>query len=76
MLIAQENVKRAEAGQEALTQQHIAHETGLPLSVVNGLVTGRNQRVDFKTLDRLCTFFAVQPCEILEHVQEGGHAEQ
>ena len=74
LIIARENVKRAESGQAPLTQQQIANATGLPLSVVNGLATGRSQRVDFKTLDRLCSFFRVQPGELLvwEPRQEGG----
>lgn len=65
LLVARENVKRAQEGQPQLSQQQIARDTGLPPSVVNGLVTGRSQRVDFKTLDRLCTYFKVQPGDLL-----------
>jgi DNA-binding Xre family transcriptional regulator len=65
LVIARENLKRLEQGQPTLTQPFIAEQTGLALSVVNGLITGRSQRVDFKTLDKLCTFLQVQPGEIL-----------
>lgn len=67
-LIALENVKRAEQGRPSLTQQEIARDTGLPLSVVNGLATGRSQRVDFKTIDKLCEYFHVQPGDLFEHI--------
>jgi DNA-binding Xre family transcriptional regulator len=36
------------------------------LSVINGLMTGRTQRLDFSTLDRLCTFFRIQPGSLLQ----------
>ncbi len=77
LLIARENVRRAETGQPPLTQQQVATATGLPLSVVNGLMTGRSQRVDFKTLERLCSFFHVQPGDLLVYdltqaEEEGG----
>lgn len=64
LLIARENVRRAEQGQPTLSQATVAHETGIAPSVINGLVTGRTQRVDFQTIDRLCAFFKVQPGEL------------
>jgi DNA-binding Xre family transcriptional regulator len=64
LLIARENVRRAEQGQPPLSQADVAAGAKLPPSVVNGLATGRQQRVDFKTIDRLCTFFKVQPGEL------------
>lgn len=65
LLIARESVRRAEQGLPPLSQAEVAEKAKLPPSVVNGLVTGRQQRVDFKTIDRLCTFFRVQPGELL-----------
>lgn len=64
LLIARENVRRAEQGLPPLSQAEVAANAKLPPSVVNGLVTGRQQRVDFKTIDRLCSFFKVQPGEL------------
>jgi DNA-binding Xre family transcriptional regulator len=75
VVIATENLKRAEAGRPALTQQQIADETGLPLSVVNGLATNRAGRVDFKTLDKLCKYFKVPPGDLLEYVPEAPEVE-
>ena len=57
-------MRRAEHGQPTLSQADVAAGAKLPPSVVNGLVTGRQQRVDFKTIDRLCSFFKVQPGEL------------
>ena len=70
LLIARENVRRAEQGLPPLSQAEVAARSKLPPSVVNGLATGRQQRVDFKTIDRLCTFFRVQPGELFEWVPD------
>lgn len=75
VLIASENLKRAQAGHDALTQQQIAAEAGLPLSVVNGLATNRAGRVDFKTLDKLCRYFRCQPGDLLVYEPEGAEGE-
>ncbi len=69
-LIARENAERARSGARPLTQQHIAEETGLSPSVINGLVVNRAHRVDYKTIDRLCRFFKVQPGDLFEYVSE------
>jgi DNA-binding Xre family transcriptional regulator len=66
VVVAHENARRAEQGQPALTQQALADATGISLSVINGLMTGRTQRLDFSTLDRLCTFFRIQPGSLLQ----------
>ncbi len=70
LLIARENVERAASGQPPLTQHRLALDTGLPPSVINGLVTNRTQRVDYKTLDRLCAYFNVQPGDLLTYTPE------
>jgi putative transcriptional regulator len=70
VLIAEQNVKRLKVGQPPLTQRQIAQESGLPLSVVSGLTSGRAVRVDFKTLDKLCRFFNVEPGDLLEYVSD------
>jgi DNA-binding Xre family transcriptional regulator len=64
LLIARENLHRAEQGNPTLSPADVAAGAKLPPSVVNGLVTGRQQRVDFKTIDRLCGFFKIQPGEL------------
>ena len=64
LLLAEENVKRAKSGKAQLSQQEISRQTGIPPSVLNGLITGRTKRVDFHTIDRICTFFQVQPGDL------------
>lgn len=76
VLIASENLKRAQAGQELLSQQQIARETGLPPSVVNGLATNRAGRVDFKTLNKLCRYFKCQPGDLLVYEPDEGDGEE
>ncbi len=69
-LIARENAERARRGIRPLTQQQIADETGIAPSVINGLVVNRAHRVDYKTIDRLCRFFDVQPGDLFEYIPE------
>lgn len=76
LLLAEENVKRAREGRDTLSQQELARQTGLPPSVINGLVTGRSQRVDYKTIDRLCTYFNVQPGALFVWEPEASHGVQ
>ena len=70
VLIAERNLDRARANQPPLTLRHLAEETGLALSTVNGLTTTRANQVNFNTLNALCRYFDVQPGDILEYVPE------
>ena len=70
LLIAERNVERVRAHQPMLTLRHLAEETGLALSTINGLTTPRAHRIDFKTLNALCRYFDVQPNDILEYVPD------
>ena len=70
VLIARENLERAEAGRRALTMRELARETGLALSVLSNLAMNRTERVDFKTLDRICDFFHVGVGEVLVRASE------
>jgi len=75
-VMAEENVKRSQEGKPALTQTEVAIKTGLPPSVVSGLYGNRVKRVDYGTLDKLCTLFNVQPGALLvwsadEEMSEG-----
>lgn len=74
VLVASENLRRAQSGEDGLTQQQIAQDAGIPLSVISGLMTNRAQRVDYKTLDRLCRYFKCQPGDLL--VYEAEEAEE
>ena len=70
LLIAQENVKRARAGQPALTMRRLARDIGLTLSSLSALATGQNQRIDYKTIDKLCAYFSVGVGDLLERIPD------
>ncbi|HEU4326237.1 MAG TPA: helix-turn-helix transcriptional regulator [Roseiflexaceae bacterium] len=71
-LLARENLRRAEAGEPFLTQQQISRDTGLPPSVINSLMMNKSQRVDFGTLGKLCSYFSVQPGDLLIYEEGEG----
>jgi transcriptional regulator with XRE-family HTH domain len=58
MLLARLNVERARRGQAALSLRRLAEDSGVSLSVLVALHTGRSGRVDYATLDRLLTYFS------------------
>ena len=70
LLIAERNLERIKQGLPEITLRQIAAESHLPLSTVSGLTSGRAGRVDFRTLDKLCHYFNVQPGELLEYVPD------
>ncbi len=57
ILLARLNVERAKQGQPTLSLRRLAEESGVSLSVVVALHSGRSHRVDFATLDRLLAYF-------------------
>jgi DNA-binding Xre family transcriptional regulator len=57
VILAQANVECAKSGQPALSLRRLAHESGISLSVLAALNTGKSQRVDYATIDRLLTYF-------------------
>jgi DNA-binding Xre family transcriptional regulator len=58
ILLARLNVELAKKGQPAVSLRSLAEESGVSLSVLVALHTGRNQRVDYSTLDRLLVYFS------------------
>lgn len=70
IVIAQRNLERVKCNQPLLTLRHIAEETALAVSTVNGLTSQRATMVNFATLDKLCAYFKVQPGDLLEYVPE------
>ena len=58
LLLARVNLERARLGQPSLSLRRLARESGVSLSVIVALHAGRNQRIDFATLDRLLTYFS------------------
>ncbi len=57
IVLAQLNVERAKSGQSAISLRRLAQESGVSQSVLVSLHTGRSQRVDYATIDRLLSYF-------------------
>ncbi|EFH83933.1 helix-turn-helix domain-containing protein [Ktedonobacter racemifer] len=57
VLLARLNVERAMQNASPISLRRMAEESGVSLSVLVALHTGRSQRVDYATLDRLLTYF-------------------
>ncbi len=57
VLLARANVERAKQGRPALSLRRLAHESGVSLSVIAALHTGKNQRIDYTTIDQLLNYF-------------------
>ncbi len=58
LLLAKANVERAEQGKPSLSLRSLARESGVSLSVLAALNTGRSQRIDYSTIDRLLNYFS------------------
>jgi DNA-binding Xre family transcriptional regulator len=58
VLLAQANVERAKQGKPSLSLRSLARESGVSLSVLASLHTGRSQRIDYTTIDRLLNYFS------------------
>ncbi len=58
ILLARLNVQRAKQGRAAISLRRLAEESSVSLSVLVALHTGRNQRIDYATIDRLLTYFS------------------
>lgn len=57
LLLARTNVERAKRGEAALSLRRLARESGVSLSVLAALHTGKSQRIDYATIDHLLTYF-------------------
>ena len=58
LLLAKANVERAKVGKPILSLRSLARESGVSLSVLAALNTGRSQRIDYTTIDRLLNYFS------------------
>lgn len=58
LLIARVNVERARQGRAPLSLRRLAEESGVSLSVLAALNTGRSQRIDYATIDQLLRYFS------------------
>ncbi|HEY3994048.1 MAG TPA: helix-turn-helix transcriptional regulator [Ktedonobacteraceae bacterium] len=57
VVLAQLNVERLKNNQHAISLRLLSQESGVSLSVLASLHTGRSQRIDYATIDRLLTYF-------------------
>jgi DNA-binding Xre family transcriptional regulator len=57
LLLARANVERIKEGKPALSLRRLAEESGVSLSVLAALHTGKSQRIDYTTIDHLLTYF-------------------
>jgi len=57
LILAQVNVERVKQGNPPLSLRRLAGESGVSLSVLAALHTGRSQRIDYATIDQLLTYF-------------------
>ena len=57
VLLARVNVVRTDLGQPPLSLRRLAEESGVSLSVLAALNTGRSQRIDYHTVDSLLRYF-------------------
>ena len=58
LLLARVNVERAKQGKSPLSLRCLAKESGVSLSVLTALNTGRSQRIDYATIDHLLNYFS------------------
>ena len=58
VMLAKANVERAKQGKPTISLRSLARESGVSLSVLASLHTGRSQRVDYTTIDRLLNYFS------------------
>ncbi|MFL5807027.1 MAG: helix-turn-helix domain-containing protein [Roseiflexaceae bacterium] len=70
VLIAAENLRRAQGSKPPLTVRQLSAESGVAVSVITGLTTDKAQRIDYKTIDRLCAYFNVGVGDLLVRDQE------
>ena len=57
LLLARVNVERVGQGKPVLSLRRLAEESGVSLSVLAALNTGKSQRIDYDTVDQLLTYF-------------------
>lgn len=70
VLLMKENLERMREDRAALTIREVAKQTGLAVSTITGLTSGRSQRVDLITLNALCRFLKCTPGDLLEYTPE------
>ena len=62
--------------QRAMTQVELQHKTGLSYSTINELNHSKTRRVEFSTLDVLCSALGCRVGDLIEHVPDKKRARQ
>lgn len=57
LLVARVNLERVQQGQSPLSLRRLAVESGVSLSALTALNTGKSQRIDYTTIDHLLAYF-------------------
>ena len=57
-----------------ITYALINEHTRISPSTLSRLANHSSEQVGLSVIDRLCTFFACQPGELMVHVDDGGHS--
>lgn len=57
LLVARVNVERVKLNMSPLSLRRLAAESGVSLSVLAALNTGKSQRIDYTTIDHLLAYF-------------------
>ena len=74
LLLARVNVERAQQGKPPFSLRRLAGESGVSLSALAALNTGRSQRIDYTTMDNLLryfnTYFTVTTSDLLVWEQD------
>jgi putative transcriptional regulator len=69
VLLAEQNLQRARAGQNPISVRAVAEATGITHSALVKLVNNQSTRIDFETIDKLMQFFGTDDInDILEYV--------
>lgn len=56
--------------QRGMTQVELQMQTGLSYSTINELLHGKTRRVEFSTLDVLCSALGCKVGDLIEHVPD------
>ncbi len=57
VLLARANLERAQKGEPPLSLRQLALKCGLAPSVLTTLASGKTQRIDYATINKLLSFF-------------------
>ena len=69
-LIMEHNARRVRAGQKPLSIRDFAAGAGLSPSVITGLNSRRARRIDFETMNKLCSMLSCQPGDLFEFIPD------